>query len=86
MNAIGAISSLNFHLNQKVSTPLGEGLYQAPFVVLDKDGQVVTKGLMVRLPVNEVTGKALRLSNCLTPDAKLNGLWIFQEQEVEGVK
>lgn len=82
MNVSDVVQSSKFHLNQVVKTPLGAGRYQAPFAVVDAKGEIVTTGLMVQLPINEVTGAALNLSNCLTPSAKLNGLWVFQEGEI----
>lgn len=82
MSVIAAGWSSKFQLNQKVQTPLGEGEYQAPFAVVDGMGQTVVIGMMVKLPVNEQTSKALRKSNCLTPSAKLSGLWVFQEGEI----
>jgi hypothetical protein len=82
MNVNDAISLSKFHCNQAVTTPLGAGMVLAPFAVVSETGEVVTKGVAVRLPVDDVTSKALKKSNCLTPTAKLSGLWVFQEGEI----
>lgn len=83
MDANAAVFSSKFQINQQVKTPLGVGLYQAPFAVVDGEGQLVVMGVMVRLPVDETTSKALRKSNCLTPGAKVNGLWVFSAEDVK---
>lgn len=68
--------------NQRVKTPLGEGVAQGPFAVVDGNGAEVVRAVLVRLPVNETTVKALKQSNCVTPRASLSGLWVFQEGEL----
>lgn len=83
MSVNDAVLSSKFQINQKVKTPLGVGLFQAPFAVVDDTGQTVVIGALVKLPVNDETGKALRKSNCLTPHAKISGLWVFQEGEIQ---
>jgi len=59
-----------FRTNQKVSTPMGDGIVEAAY----GSGQ-----WLVRLPINEKTTKALKQSSCLTPRATITGLWIFEE-------
>lgn len=62
--------------NNKVRTPLGEGVVQGNFSASDAEPR-----LLVRMPVNETTKTALRLANCLTPKAAKSGLWIFRVSE-----
>lgn len=73
---------MNFMFNQQVKTPLGVGVFEAVFAVQAEDKSLVTVGAMVRLPINQVTEKALNASNCLTPKAEVNGLWVFKAGEV----
>lgn len=82
MSASDAVLFSKFQFNQQVKTPLGVGIFQAPFAVVDGQGQTVVVGALVKLPVDEVTGKALKRSNCLTPCAQVSGLWVFQEGEI----
>ena len=82
MNVNDVVLCSRFHLNQSVKTPLGVGMYQAPFAVVDGSGATVVTGVLVKLPVNEETGKAVKQANCLTPGATLSGLWVFQEGEI----
>ncbi len=71
-------------VNQKVKTPLGDGYVQGQFVVLDaKTEALISKGIAVRLPVNEVTRPCLNNDNCLTSRASLSGVWVFQESELQ---
>jgi hypothetical protein len=71
-------------INQKVNTPLGEGYVQGQFVVLDtQTDALVSTGIAVRLPVNEVTLPHLKDSSCLTSHATLSGVWVFQESELK---
>jgi hypothetical protein len=69
-------------INAKVKTPFGEGLAQGSFAVMSGSEQVV-RGLIVRLPVNDVTRKQLNQLNCLTPRAQVSGLWVFQAGELK---
>ena len=65
--------------NEKVETPLGPGIAQAPaFSIQDAHGNDVAQGVLVRLPINETTRPHLNKSNCLTPHANISGLWVFQ--------
>ena len=57
-----------------LTTPLGPGAFQGVFA----DGRA-----LVRLPVNDQTAKHLADANCLTPRAKLSGLWLFDKAEVK---
>lgn len=68
--------------NTKVSTPLGEGMVQAPFAIKSAQGDDIVHGLLVRLPINENTRLHLNKSNCITPYATISGLWVFQEKEL----
>lgn len=70
-------------INQSVITPLGKGLVQGAFAVLGHDGSLVSNGVLVRLPINDVTKAQLKQSNCITPHAVLNGLWVFQASELK---
>lgn len=70
-------------VNSKVITPLGQGTVNGAYAVMDATGEPIVKGVVVRLPVNDVTRRELTKSNCVTPTASLNGLWIFQEGEIK---
>jgi hypothetical protein len=59
-------------INQLVKTPIGEGRCQGNF-----DGDV-----LVRLPINEVTSAHKQDSNCITPLAKVSGLWVFSKGDL----
>ncbi len=73
----------NVTINQKVRTPLGEGYVQGQFSVLDPITEaLVSKGVAVRLPVNEVTQPHLKDDSCLTSHATLSGVWVFQESDL----
>lgn len=67
--------------NAKVSTPLGEGISQGPYVIRDSQGDVVSQAVLVRLPVNDQTRSHLNESNCLTPRANRSALFIFPISE-----
>lgn len=70
-------------VNQKVSTPLGVGYVQGQFAVLDeKTNETISKGIAVRLPVDDVTRPYLGADNCLTSQASVSGVWVFQESEL----
>lgn len=83
MNVIDVMEFSKFKCNQAVVTPLGAGTVLAPFAVEAADGSLISQGVAVRLPVDETTQKALKQSNCLTPTAKLSGLWVFAESELQ---
>jgi len=68
--------------NAKVVTPLGEGVVQGAFQILDGHGNEIARGVGVRLPVNDVTKVEMQKSYCLTPHAHINGLWVFNESEL----
>ena len=73
----------NVTINQKVRTPFGEGYVQGQFSVLDPITEaLVSKGIAVQLPINEVTQPHLKDSSCLTSHAVLSGVWVFQESEL----
>lgn len=70
-------------INQKVRTPLGVGYVQGQFSVLDaKTEALISKGIAVRLPVDDVTRPHLTSSKCLTSHASLSGVWVFAESEL----
>lgn len=69
--------------NQQVDTPIGKGFVQGGFLVVDGNQQVVTHAVLVRLPINDVTRGEMNKSNCLTPRATLNGLWIFSSKDLK---
>ncbi len=69
-------------INQMVDTPLGQGRLQGRFAVRDAHGELVTTSMLVRLPIDDITRSHLNQSNCLTPRARLSGLWVFQGSEV----
>lgn len=70
-------------VNSKVSTPLGQGIIQGAYAVMDGKGEPIVKGAAVRLPINETTRPQLNKSNCLTPKAMKSGLWVFPESELK---
>lgn len=74
---------MSFVTNMPVTTPLGAGVVLAPYVVTAANGEVISRGIAVRLPVNDETRKHLNKSNCITPRATLSGLWVFQESELK---
>ena len=67
-------------VNQKIRTPLGEGIVQGFFAVHDGNNDKAAVGVAVRLPVNDVTRPELNKSNCLTPMAVFSGVWVFSEE------
>jgi hypothetical protein len=73
---------MNFPTNAKVTTPLGDGISQGHYLMVDINEATNTKMVLVRLIINEKTRTELNKSNCLTPRAVLNGLWVFSENEV----
>lgn len=71
-------------INQKVRTPLGEGYVQGFFHVEDPEtNTVISTGIAVRLPVNDVTQPRLKDNNCVTSHAAHSGVWVFQEGELQ---
>ena len=68
--------------NMQIETPLGPGVIDGRFMVLDGEGRLVTTGISVRLPVNEITKPHLHKSNCMTPAAVLSGVWVFPEKDL----
>jgi len=69
-------------LNRKMSTPLGDGIVFGHFQLKDAGVEGIATRVLVRLPVNDVTREHLRDSNCVTPRAEKNGLWVFPVSEV----
>lgn len=73
-------------INMNVKTPLGVGVVDGAFTVLDANEAPITTGISVKLPVNETTRRALLASNCMTPRASLEGVWVFREEELEAAR
>ena len=69
---------MNYHINQKVTTPIGDGVYQGDFTRAGADDAEA----LVRMPVNEQTGPHLKDSNCLTPRARFTALFSFKASEM----
>lgn len=70
-----------FAKNSTVTTPLGVGVVQGHFeVTAMRDGAVVAVGVLVRLPVNDITRGEMKKANCLTPRAEVSGLWVFEAE------
>jgi len=69
-------------VNQKVRTPIGEGVIQGFFAVLDGNNEKAAVGVAVRLPVNDLTRAELHKENCLTPMAVFSGVWVFPEKDL----
>jgi hypothetical protein len=67
--------------NQKVTTPIGEGISQGAFAIRDANGELITHGTLVRMPVNDQTRVHLTQSNCLTPRAQRSALFVFPMSE-----
>lgn len=71
-------------INQKVKTTLGEGYVQGFFQIQDPEtSAVISTGIAVRLPVNNVTEPHLKDDNCMTSQAKHSGVWVFKESELQ---
>lgn len=68
--------------NSTVTTPIGKGIVRGAFAVM-AGTETVTRGVMVRLPINDQTRGEMKKSNCLTPMAEVSGLWVFSEDEVK---
>jgi hypothetical protein len=69
--------------NQLVKTPLGKGIEQGRFVILDGHNDLAAVGVLVRLPINDLTRPEMNKSNCMTPHAQSSGLWVFQGSEIK---
>lgn len=69
--------------NTNVKTPLGEGKVYGAYSIKSSSGEDIVQGALVRMPVNETTRQHLNRSNCVTPHAILNGLWVFQLKDLE---
>jgi len=71
-------------VNQKVKTEYGEGYVQGFFQIQDpQTNAVISTGIAVRLPVNDVTQPHLKDPNCVTSSATHSGVWVFQESELQ---
>ena len=63
-----------FLMKQKVTTPIGEGVYQGAYRAVLGTGEKC----LVRLPVNQETVTHLQDENCLTPRAHISALFSFE--------
>lgn len=66
--------------NSIVTTPIGKGIAQGAFTILA--GGESVRGVIVRLPINDATRGEMKKSNCLTPRARISGLWVFAAEDV----
>ena len=69
--------------NQKVITPIGDGVVQGGFEITDSAGNLIVAGVGVRLPVNDVTKSHLKKRYCITPKSELSALFVFPESELK---
>lgn len=65
---------MNYQTNQKVKTPIGEGVFDGWWGSKDQ--------AIVRLPVNQETETHLHDENCLTPRATRQALFSFPTSEL----
>lgn len=72
-------------VNEKVNTPIGQGVVQGPFGVNDGNGEAVVRGVLVRLPVDDATRSHLKKSFCVTPNAEVSALFVFQEGQLSAI-
>jgi hypothetical protein len=68
-------------VNSKIKTPIGEGISQGPFVVRNDQGEIITRAVLVRLPLNDQTRPHLSEANCRTPRAHRSALFVFPMSE-----
>jgi hypothetical protein len=74
---------MKFRLNDLVNTPIGQGLFQGRFGVLERGTTVEKEEVaLVRLNVNAETEPHLKDPNCVTPHAEGCGLWTFGVSEL----
>lgn len=71
---------MKYQINQRVNTPIGEGLYQGVYRAVMS---AIEKHL-VRLPVNEQIAPHLHDENCVTPRATHQALFTFDPSELGG--
>lgn len=77
---------MNVSLNQEVKTPMGDGIVRGYFAIESADtGEEITKGISVRLPVNDITRPHLAEPSCMTPRATEYGVWVFPEADLSPV-
>ena len=67
-------------LHKRVQTAYGEGVSQGRVEI--KVGESHVDGVLVRLPLNDVTRLHLRDANCVTPRANRSALFIFALSEL----
>lgn len=73
---------MDLRINQAVQTPIGPGVFMANFAVLDGDQTPVVKGRMVQVKLNDTNRDHIKDSNCLTPYAKQDALFVFQDADI----
>ncbi len=66
-------------VNQPVVTPIGEGVFQGR---IDAEEPEDVRAL-VRVKLSPESIPCLRNGNCLTPFARLSGLWVFRASELQ---
>ena len=70
--------------NNKVKTPIGDGVCQGGFSASAGDGnsQLDEKRVLVRIDLTEENRHLLGRSNCMTPHARESALFVFVESEL----
>jgi hypothetical protein len=71
---------MKYQINQRVRTPIGEGIYQGVYRAV----MAAVEKHLVRLPVNEKTAPHLQDENCITPRAAKMALFTFDPSELGG--
>ncbi len=69
--------------NSKVKTPVGDGVCQGHFAVMDNHSQPMEERVLVRIPITEDNQHLLGSSNCLTPRAQQSALFVFAAGEIQ---
>ena len=67
--------------NCSVATPLGTGVAFGRFAVRGQQ-ELISKGVLVRLSVDDQVREQLSSSKCLTPKANHSALFVFDESEL----
>ena len=73
---------MQYQINQRVKTPIGDGIYQGMYRAVMSS---VVKHL-VRLPVNEQTVQHLQDESCVTPRATHQALFAFTPRELGRIR
>ena len=69
---------MNYHINQTVKTPIGNGVYQGAW----RTSEETDPAALVRLPVNEQTSLHLSDATCVTPRSQKSALFVFPTSEL----